>query len=106
VRVKKSPPMDRHRGLPHTPWLDKQAKALPKVKAVTSDSAIMEKEDEDFNWRVDVDEVKHLYEKWIIPLTKEVEIEYLLHRLDGMTPEQIEALQHKERNGRNVGLLV
>jgi chorismate mutase len=29
-----------------------------------------------------VDVVVELYEKWVIPLTKEVEIEYLLARLD------------------------
>ncbi|KAH7099558.1 chorismate mutase [Auriculariales sp. MPI-PUGE-AT-0066] len=37
--------------------------------------------------------VHDLYEKYIIPLTKEVEVDYLLQRLDGLSPEQIEALR-------------
>src|SRR4051794_25664351 len=32
--------------------------------------------------KIKVDVVVELYEKWVIPLTKEVEIEYLLTRLD------------------------
>src|SRR5947209_27846 len=32
--------------------------------------------------KLNVDVVIELYEKWVIPLTKEVEIEYLLARLD------------------------
>lgn len=32
--------------------------------------------------KINVDVVVELYEKWVIPLTKEVEIEYLLARLD------------------------
>lgn len=32
--------------------------------------------------KINVDVVVELYEKWVIPLTKEVEIEYLLIRLD------------------------
>ncbi|KAF9510954.1 hypothetical protein BS47DRAFT_1331340 [Hydnum rufescens UP504] len=40
-------------------------------------------------WRVDVESVRELYESWIIPLTKEVEVEYLLHRLDDMSDVEI-----------------
>jgi len=36
--------------------------------------------------------VLDLYESYIIPLTKEVEVDYLLHRLDGMSPEDIDML--------------
>jgi len=32
--------------------------------------------------KINVDVVVELYEKWVIPLTKEVEIEYLLARFD------------------------
>ena len=32
--------------------------------------------------KINVDIVVDLYEKWVIPLTKEVEVEYLLKRLD------------------------
>ncbi|KAI9573536.1 chorismate mutase [Boletus coccyginus] len=42
--------------------------------------------------KIDVDGVVELYENYIIPLTKEVEVDYLLHRLDGMTEEEIDRL--------------
>ncbi|KAG6854648.1 hypothetical protein C0991_003296 [Blastosporella zonata] len=42
--------------------------------------------------KIDVDGVVDLYESYIIPLTKEVEVEYLLHRLDGLSDEEIEKL--------------
>jgi len=42
--------------------------------------------------KVDVDGVVELYENYIIPLTKEVEVEYLLHRLDGLSEEEIDEL--------------
>ncbi|KAK7469269.1 chorismate mutase aro7 [Stygiomarasmius scandens] len=45
--------------------------------------------------KIDVDGVVELYESYIIPLTKEVEVEYLLHRLDGLSEEDIERLIHK-----------
>ncbi|KAF8073707.1 chorismate mutase [Lyophyllum atratum] len=45
--------------------------------------------------KIDVDGVVDLYESYIIPLTKEVEVEYLLHRLDGLTEEAIEELAMK-----------
>jgi len=99
VRVKKTP-TERPRGLPSykTPWMDKEAKALPKAESQILASQGIELDDEEFAWKIDVEEVKHLYEKWIIPLTKEVEVEYLIHRLDGMTPQQIEVLQEKHPN--------
>ncbi|KAG6909131.1 hypothetical protein DXG01_001883 [Tephrocybe rancida] len=39
--------------------------------------------------KIDVDGVVDLYESYIIPLTKEVEVEYLLHRLDGLMDDEI-----------------
>ncbi|KAF8843297.1 chorismate mutase [Paxillus ammoniavirescens] len=42
--------------------------------------------------KIDVDGVVELYESYIIPLTKEVEVDYLLHRLDGMTEDEIDKL--------------
>jgi len=42
--------------------------------------------------KIDVDGVVELYQHHIIPLTKEVEIDYLLQRLDGLSPEQIQEL--------------
>ncbi|KIM24669.1 hypothetical protein M408DRAFT_229959 [Serendipita vermifera MAFF 305830] len=44
-------------------------------------------------FRVDVDTVEQLYENYIIPLTKEVEVDYLLQRLKGLSEEEITALQ-------------
>ncbi|KDQ11063.1 hypothetical protein BOTBODRAFT_68180 [Botryobasidium botryosum FD-172 SS1] len=46
-------------------------------------------------WKLDVESVRELFERWIIPLTKEVEVEYLLHRLDGLSQEQIDNLSKK-----------
>ncbi|KAF8195431.1 chorismate mutase [Pholiota molesta] len=43
--------------------------------------------------KIDVDGVVDLYESYIIPLTKEVEVDYLLARLDGLSEEEIEKLE-------------
>ncbi|GAA6024977.1 hypothetical protein JCM10207_008125 [Rhodosporidiobolus poonsookiae] len=42
--------------------------------------------------RVETDEVVRLYREYIIPLTKDVEVEYLLHRLDGLSQAEIDEL--------------
>ncbi|KAI0050410.1 chorismate mutase [Auriscalpium vulgare] len=42
--------------------------------------------------KLDVDSVVELYEHYIIPLTRDVEVEYLLQRLEGLSPEEIEKL--------------
>ncbi|KAH9480401.1 putative chorismate mutase [Psilocybe cubensis] len=42
--------------------------------------------------KIDVDCVVDLYESYIIPLTKEVEVDYLLCRLDGLSQEEINNL--------------
>jgi len=52
---------------------------------------------QDGTFKIDVDGVVELYEHYIIPLTKEVEVDYLLQRLDGLTPEQIEELIASKR---------
>ncbi len=41
--------------------------------------------------KIDTNEVVGLYRDWVIPLTKDVEVDYLLHRLDGVPQEQIDA---------------
>ncbi|KAI9456160.1 chorismate mutase [Russula earlei] len=46
--------------------------------------------------KIDVDCVVDLYESYIIPLTKEVEVEYLLQRLDGMSQEEIDKLANQK----------
>ncbi|KAJ4482082.1 chorismate mutase [Lentinula aciculospora] len=45
--------------------------------------------------KIEVDGVVDLYESYIIPLTKEVEVDYLLHRLDGLSEDDIHKLQTK-----------
>ncbi|KAG8946842.1 chorismate mutase aro7 [Tulasnella sp. 424] len=97
--IKKSPkPVPRRRiSTSRSPQVDLQARDLPKADSPLSTAGTLVDEDveEHPEWKIDVEEVKNLYEKWIIPLTKEVEVEYLIHRLDGMTEEQISALQHQ-----------
>ncbi|KAJ6508737.1 chorismate mutase [Mycena sanguinolenta] len=47
--------------------------------------------------KIDVDGVVDLYESFIIPLTKELEVNYLLQRLDGLSAEDIENLKQTKR---------
>ncbi|THH29122.1 hypothetical protein EUX98_g5080 [Antrodiella citrinella] len=42
--------------------------------------------------KIDVDGVVELYENYIIPLTKEVEVDYLLVRLEGLSQKEIDDL--------------
>ncbi|KAL0563748.1 chorismate mutase aro7 [Marasmius crinis-equi] len=42
--------------------------------------------------KIDTAGVVELYESYIIPLTKEVEVDYLLRRLDGLSEEEIDRL--------------
>jgi len=46
--------------------------------------------------KINVDCVVDLYENYIIPLTKEVEVDYLLQRLDGLSQEEIEKLANSK----------
>ncbi|KAF7298965.1 Chorismate mutase [Mycena indigotica] len=45
--------------------------------------------------KIDVDGVVDLYESFIIPLTKEVEVDYLLQRLKGLSDKEIDKLMQK-----------
>jgi len=47
--------------------------------------------------KIDVGAVVDLYEFYIIPVTKEVEVDYLLRRLDGLSPEEIDTLAKQEK---------
>jgi len=49
----------------------------------------------DVTGKIDVDGVVDLYESFIIPLTKEVEVDYLLSRLSGLSDEDVEKLKKK-----------
>lgn len=76
--VKKSPkPVPRRRlSATRSPQVDTQARELHKVDSpLSSAGTLVDENAEDHpEWKIDVEEVKHLYEKWIIPLTKEVEV--------------------------------
>ncbi|KAL1412632.1 chorismate mutase aro7 [Vanrija albida] len=41
--------------------------------------------------KIDIEQVVGLYRDWVIPLTKDVEVDYLVHRLEGVPQEQIDA---------------
>ncbi|KZS93751.1 chorismate mutase [Sistotremastrum niveocremeum HHB9708] len=56
---------------------------------------IIPKDGEGGPMKIDVEGVRELYESYIIPLTKEVEVDYLLQRLNGLTPEEIEELKNR-----------
>lgn len=53
-----------------------------KAKTYGTDPSIPE-EDRDGQVKINVDAVVTMYEKFVIPLTKVVEVEYLMQRLDG-----------------------
>ncbi|CAG8458522.1 6492_t:CDS:2 [Paraglomus occultum] len=58
-------------------------KALTYGQDITeSDSIVGDNDHIHKHLKIDVNVVVELYEKWVIPLTKEVEVEYLLQRLD------------------------
>lgn len=40
--------------------------------------------------KIDIEQVVRLYRDWVIPLTKDVEVDYLVHRLDGVPQEDID----------------
>ncbi|KAI0789725.1 chorismate mutase [Abortiporus biennis] len=47
--------------------------------------------------KIDIDGVVDLYESYIIPLTRDVEVDYLLVRLKGLSQEQIDELNSKKK---------
>ncbi|KAK0523245.1 chorismate mutase aro7 [Tilletia horrida] len=46
--------------------------------------------------KIDVNEVVKLYHKFVIPITKDVEVEYLVKRLDGLSQQEIDDLMNEE----------
>lgn len=115
-RVPSRSPADGPKALPaRSPLIHRDGKPLPKADSPLSTSGtLVDEELDQYEMKIDVEEVKHLYEKWIIPLTKEVEVspplrrtvllanfhrlqvEYLLHRLDGVTQEEVDALLSRD----------
>ncbi|RXK41921.1 chorismate mutase [Tremella mesenterica] len=47
-------------------------------------------ESSDRKGKIDMEQVVSMYRDYVIPLTKDVEVDYLLHRLDGVSQEQVE----------------
>ncbi|CAD6916431.1 unnamed protein product [Tilletia controversa] len=45
--------------------------------------------------KIDVNEVVKLYHQFVIPITKDVEVEYLVKRLDGLSQDQIDELMQQ-----------
>ena len=45
--------------------------------------------------KIHADDIVRLYQKYIIPLTKRVEVDYLLERLDGVADAELAALQDR-----------
>ncbi|KII90612.1 hypothetical protein PLICRDRAFT_39186 [Plicaturopsis crispa FD-325 SS-3] len=66
-------------------------KALTYAQDFAPDGAILD----NGTGKIDVDGVVDLYESFIIPLTKDIEVDYLLCRLDGLSKEEIEELAKK-----------
>lgn len=58
-------------------------KRVEKKAMVFGQNVSLERVDDDkSNFKVNPSFVSSLYEKWVIPLTKDVEVQYLLRRLD------------------------
>ncbi|KAJ7044173.1 chorismate mutase [Mycena alexandri] len=84
-------------GLITKPEVEKKLLLRLKKKAVTYAQDIADgdfKREVAFS-KIDVDGVVDLYESFIIPLTKEVEVDYLLNRLSGLSEDDIEKLKQK-----------
>ncbi|PWN53473.1 chorismate mutase [Violaceomyces palustris] len=48
--------------------------------------------------KIEVEEVVKIYKTFVIPLTKEVEVDYLLTRLQGLSPEEVQRLSNQPPN--------
>nr|XP_019050769.1 chorismate mutase [Kwoniella bestiolae CBS 10118]OCF29699.1 chorismate mutase [Kwoniella bestiolae CBS 10118] len=57
-----------------------------------ADGKVIEVPDEEMAARgkIDLATIVSMYRDWVIPLTKDVEVDYLLHRLDGVSQTQID----------------
>ncbi|WVR08689.1 chorismate mutase [Kwoniella sp. DSM 27419] len=57
-----------------------------------ADGRVIEVPDEEMAARgkIDLAAVVGMYKDWVIPLTKDVEVDYLIHRLDGVSQDQID----------------
>ncbi|TRM64017.1 chorismate mutase [Schizophyllum amplum] len=78
-----------------------ERKLLQRVrkKASTYAQEIIDGETVSTALKVDVEGLVDLYESFIIPLTKDVEVDYLLQRLDGLSEQEIEELKTRGKSG-------
>ena len=53
-----------------------------KAMVFGQDVSLNHVDDKNVKYKVDPSVASQLYKKWIIPLTKDVQVEYLLRRLD------------------------
>jgi len=85
------------------PDVEKKLLSRLRKKATTYAQDILDGDSKDVNSmsnKIDVDGVVDLYESYIIPLTKEVEVDYLLCRLDGLSKEEIDTLSKSKTKDR------
>ncbi|OCF36015.1 chorismate mutase [Kwoniella heveanensis BCC8398] len=63
-----------------------------------ADGRVVEVPDEEMAARgkIGIAEVVGMYKDWVIPLTKDVEVDYLIHRLDGVSQSQIDEWMAKK----------
>lgn len=64
-----------------------RAPSVSEVNGVKGANNVVNSEDT----KIDVQDIVTLYRDYVIPLTKDVEVDYLVHRLDGVPQEQIDA---------------
>lgn len=57
-------------------------KRVKKKAMVLGQEVSLDRNVKGIKYKVDPSVVSFLYQKWLIPLTKNVEVEYLLNRLD------------------------
>ncbi|WVQ77048.1 chorismate mutase [Cryptococcus sp. DSM 104548] len=65
-----------------------------------ADGKVIEVPDDEFALRgkIDLESVVGMYRDWVIPLTKDVEVDYLIHRLDNVPQSQIDEWLEKGKS--------
>lgn len=53
-----------------------------KARVFAQEVCLTDNDEKKVNYKIDPSVLPHMYEEWIMPLTKLVEVEYLLRRLD------------------------
>ncbi|KAL1736604.1 chorismate mutase [Schizophyllum commune] len=89
-------------GLITKPEVERKLLQRVRKKASTYAQEIIDGETVSTAQKVDVEGLVDLYESFIIPLTKDVEVDYLLQRLDGLSEQEIEELRTKGKAAINI----